>query len=105
MADLKLFVDADPDLRLIWKIRRSPYWKKAVGEPEGKCERNFGRSKNRDFVEHIANGFKMWEGQIGKYNDYQQRYRKNADLILVNNSWEEFESNKKKISEMINLYF
>lgn len=33
MADLKVFMDTDDDIRLIMKIKRSPYYKRMVGEP------------------------------------------------------------------------
>jgi uridine kinase len=33
MADLKIFMHTDDDIRLIMKIRRSPYYKRMVGHP------------------------------------------------------------------------
>jgi uridine kinase len=59
MADLKIFCDASPDLRLLWKIKRSPYFKKMIGE-EAKGRRNFANSRNkgdRGFVESIILAF------------------------------------------------
>jgi hypothetical protein len=41
MADLKIYSHTDDDKRLILKIRRSPWFKKLVGE-EPRDPRNFG---------------------------------------------------------------
>lgn len=64
LADLKVFMDTSIDLRLILKIKRSPYYKEMEGTPIRDI-RDFGRPKSPEtkgyqkFTESIMNAFDL----------------------------------------------
>ena len=69
VADLKIWVDADPDLRLIWKIKRSPYYKEYLGKPKNpsKGSRNYGFSPHkgdRGVAESMLTAIEIWEKEL-----------------------------------------
>lgn len=100
LADLKIWIQNDDDLRLIRKITRSPYYKKMVGEvPED--PRNFGGT-----LTPFPNAFKCWvDGNKPTEKSYVFPTKKHADLIIFSNDWAEFYKGVNKVVSIINLYF
>lgn len=96
MADLKIYVDSNPDLRLLWRIKRSPWYKRLEGK-EPKRERDFGKS--------LDEAFDLW---ITSFKPKEEKYiipsKKNADLVLLNSTWEDFDNNAEQVKNLIDSY-
>ena len=107
-AELKIYIKADDDIRLIRRIQRRNYYKKIIGEM-------FDKVAQEDFRAISGNSLKeeldLWivRKKIKSLDrDYDKNFlaiRKYANLILSNNYQEDYEENFKKISTLIDLYF
>ena len=96
-ADLKIYCEVDDDLRLAWKIMRSPYYKKMVGEtPQDR--RNFGGELKRSF--------EQWFKSIRhSHKNFIEPSKNNADLIVSYENWEQFDKELNKVTKLVDLYF
>jgi len=111
LADLKVFMDTSIDLRLILKIKRSPYYKEIEGTPI-RDVRDFGRPKSPEtkgfqkFTESIMNAFDLWNTIVKPSEmEYVIPTKEYADLILESSTSEDFPKNTKIISDIVSLYF
>jgi hypothetical protein len=100
LADLKIWIQNDDDLRLIRKIIRSPYYQKLIdGTPED--TRDYGGT-----LTPFPNAFKCWvDGDKPGEKSHVLPTKKYADLVVFSNDWEEFDKGVGKVASIINLYF
>jgi len=100
LADLKIWIDADNDLRLIRKITRSPYYQEMIGEAP-KDTRNFGGT-----LHSFKFAFESWtEGTRISEKSHVLPTKKYADLVISSDNWEEFDQGVDKVASIIDLYF
>lgn len=102
LADFKIWIQNDGDLRLIRKISRSPYYKEMIGEETtGSDHKNFGGP-----LTPFADAFECWiNGVKPGEKSYVLSTKNYADLTISSNNWSEFDQGVDKVISLINLYF
>ncbi|KLL01966.1 MAG: uridine/cytidine kinase [Mycoplasmataceae bacterium RC_NB112A] len=93
-ADLKIFIEADENLRLARKILRSPWCREILGLEIGKDLRNYGNS--------LSEALKFWnKGTKISENDYVISTKGDAELIINSNNLSEYEEDIEKIFDYV----
>lgn len=97
MANLKIYCDVDDDLRLMWKIMRTPWYKKLVKEPE-QDQRTFGGS--------LPRAFESWtRADKPAGAKYVLPNKEHADIVISYKNWEEFNQELEKVKKLVDLYY
>ncbi|KLL03109.1 MAG: uridine kinase [Mycoplasmataceae bacterium CE_OT135] len=107
LADLKIYFDSDDDLKLIRRIRRSPYYREMVGsEPIDSRDTDLWAADPRNYGQSIIEAFDIW---VNFHKSSEKKHiaptKKYADLSFHNNTWKELDESAEKVVNFINLYF
>jgi uridine kinase len=99
LADLKIYVDTDDDLRLVRHIQRSKMYKELTGQ--------YYNPRDGWDMGNIVKIIDWWLERY-KFNlkNFISPTKKYADLVITNNGSEnELEKSAKQVIDLVNLYF
>jgi len=102
LADLKVYIYADDDLRLMRKLKRCKEYKDKYGETPADPEE--ARLWKRYFGETLPEAFDFWTKYVRpSHKDFIEKHKEHADLVLSSNEQNQVWRNVETILKKLNL--